>query len=419
MRLPCSRVSRGPRHTPPVQQGAPADPNATHPSSRGRPRTPPPATRHPSSRGRPRTSPRAARPAGGARRPAQRDAEGAPGPGAWAMEARGGAKPPSLLLLLLLWLLLSQAGALGPGPMDAMLLTSNRRGPGRGARGRGAQGRGSRGPCGHREARRLIVGGAEAALGRWPWQVSLRLKRAHECGGSLLNRQWVLTAAHCVRKSLDPNTWTVQLGELTSQPSVWNLRAYSNRYRVKKIVVNPHAHKKLHDIALVQLASPVPYNKNIQPVCVPSSSSVFQHRPDCWVTGWGWLREDQKLQPPYRLREAQVTILNNSRCNDLYISLNLLDIIQGDMICAGAEDGSVDTCRGDSGGPLVCDLDGRWYQVGVVSWGLGCGRPKKPGVYTNVSQHFDWIQTMTPSSAPRPRPSPSPLLLILPWAPWP
>ncbi|XP_069875780.1 serine protease 41-like [Dipodomys merriami] len=339
------------------------------------------------------------------------------------MAARGRPLPPPLPLLL--WLLLCRAGALRPaepgrggagggrapppppagpprdgasGPADARLLTS---------------------PCGQRDVQPLIVGGEESVRGRWPWQVSLRLRRAHECGGSLLNHRWVLTAAHCLRRSPDPHTWTVQFGELTSRPSLWNLKAYSNRYKVKKIIMNPHANRKLHDIALVKLASPVPYNQHIQPVCILSSTSMFQHRPDCWVTGWGWLQENQKLQPPYHLREAQVTILNNSRCNDLYTT-GRLDIIQSDMICAGAEDGSVDSCKGDSGGPLVCEENGRWYQVGVVSWGQGCGRPRKPGVYTNVSQHFDWIQTVIPSGAPRPEPWLSRLLLLtLPWAPSP
>ncbi|XP_008843804.3 serine protease 41 [Nannospalax galili] len=274
-------------------------------------------------------------------------------------------------------------------------------------------------PCGHRmDIRPLIVGGVESVRGRWPWQASLRRKASHLCGGSLLNHRWVLTAAHCFRKIIDLEKWTVQFGQLTSKPSLWNIEAYFSQYRVEDIIVNPKATMMFNDLALVRLASSVTYNKYIQPICVQSSTSMFQHSPDCWVTGWGVLQENMRtLPPPYHLREAQVTILNNSRCRELF-KIPSRSIISDDMVCAGAENGSVDSCGGDSGGPLVCNMDGLWYQTGIVSWGEGCGCPKRPGVYTNVSQHYNWIETlMILSGMPRPNWTPWLLFLALPWAP--
>ncbi|KAK2097386.1 Serine protease 41 [Saguinus oedipus] len=274
-------------------------------------------------------------------------------------------------------------------------------------------------PCGHREMHSLVAGGVESARGRWPWQASLRLRRRHRCGGSLLSRRWVLSAAHCFRKHYYPSEWTVQLGELTSRPPFWNLRARRNRYKVQDIIVNPGAFGVIHnDVALLRLASSVAYNAHVQPVCVESSTFMFLHRRDCWVTGWGFIGSNgTHLPPPYKLREAQVTILNNTRCNYLFEQPSSRGMIQDSMFCAGAEDGSVDTCKGDSGGPLVCDKDGLWYQVGIVSWGMDCGQPNRPGVYTNISVYFHWIRRVMSHSTPRPSPSQLLLLLALLWAP--
>uniref|UniRef100_A0A2R8ZYZ4 Peptidase S1 domain-containing protein n=1 Tax=Pan paniscus TaxID=9597 RepID=A0A2R8ZYZ4_PANPA len=273
--------------------------------------------------------------------------------------------------------------------------------------------------CGHREIHSLVAGGVESARGRWPWQASLRLRRRHRCGGSLLSRRWVLSAAHCFQKHYYPSEWTVQLGELTSRPTPWNLRAYSSRYKVQDIIVNPDALGVLrNDIALLRLASSVTYNAYIQPICIESSTFNFVHRPDCWVTGWGLINPSgTPLPPPYNLREAQVTILNNTRCNYLFEQPSSRSMIRDSMFCAGAEDGSVDTCKGDSGGPLVCDKDGLWYQVGIVSWGMDCGQPNRPGVYTNISVYFHWIRRVMSHSTPRPNPSQLLLLLALLWAP--
>nr|XP_039334079.1 serine protease 41 isoform X1 [Saimiri boliviensis boliviensis] len=283
-------------------------------------------------------------------------------------------------------------------------------------------------PCGHREIHSLVTGGVESSHGRWPWQASLRLGRLHRCGGSLLSRRWVLSAAHCFRKAphpvsisarhYHPSKWTVQLGELTSRPPFWNLRTQRNRYKVQNIIMNPGFLGVIYnDIALLRLASSVAYNSHVQPICVESSTFIFLHRRDCWVTGWGFLGSNERLPPPYKLREAQVTILNNTRCNYLFEQPSSRGIIQDSMFCAGAEDGSVDTCRGDSGGPLVCDKDGLWYQVGIVSWGIDCGQPNRPGVYTNISVYFHWIQRVMSTSTPRPSPSQLLLLLALLWAP--
>ncbi|XP_069920196.1 serine protease 41 isoform X2 [Oryctolagus cuniculus] len=270
-------------------------------------------------------------------------------------------------------------------------------------------------PCGERENKPLIVGGVESARGRWPWMAHLSLPNSHFCGGTLLNRRWVLSAAHCFGTNPDPSRWQVQLGELSSRPDQWSISAYLSRYRVSRIIVNPRAHHMHHDVALVELASPVTYSAYVQPICVLSSTFMFQHRPDCWTTGWGFILQNQSIPAPFNLREVQVTILNTTWCNHLFSLPSERHLVEEYMVCAARQEGGV-VCSGDSGGPLVCDIDGIWYQVAIISWAIGCGLPNRPSGYANVSQYFKWIKLV--AGAPKPDPSPTLLLLALRCASW-
>ncbi|XP_066238934.1 testisin-like isoform X1 [Saccopteryx leptura] len=277
-------------------------------------------------------------------------------------------------------------------------------------------------PCGRRAIGTRIVGGKNAELGRWPWQGSLRLWGSHICGASLLNRRWVLSAAHCFQRNNNPYEWTVQFGELSAMPSIWNLQAYFNRYQVEQIVVSPkYLGSASYDIAMLRLATPVTYDKFIQPICVLASSLEFQNRTDCWVTGWGDIEEDKVLPSPYLLQEVQVGIINTTMCHNLYSDSSFRHDIWGDIVCAGYAEGGKDSCyallthsapQGDSGGPLACERKGVWFQVGIVSWGAGCGRPNRPGVYTNITTHFPWVRALIAGSSIR-RPYPWLLLLHL------
>lgn len=96
-------------------------------------------------------------------------------------------------------------------------------------------------------------------------------------------------------RALDPYDWTVQFGQLTAVPSFWNLQAYRNRYQVEKIFLSPkYVGSVPFDIALLKLASSVTYSNYIQPICIPASTSKFENRTDCWVTGWGNIEEDKR-----------------------------------------------------------------------------------------------------------------------------
>uniref|UniRef100_F6SCN4 Serine protease 42-like n=1 Tax=Monodelphis domestica TaxID=13616 RepID=F6SCN4_MONDO len=244
--------------------------------------------------------------------------------------------------------------------------------------------------CGHYHPFRKIIGGEIATAQRWPWQASLQVNRVHMCGGSLINKEWVITAAHCVTWNYD---YTVKLGDISYFAT--NL---STVVSVKDILIYPRYAELIfyrNDLALVQLASPVTYNQMIQPVCLPNDNLNLKNGTRCWVTGWGKTSTDENNSRPSVLHEADQFIIENDLCNKLlrkhYFFSKFIFVINKKMICAYHPEGK-DACQGDSGGPLVCQFGKHtWVQVGIVSWGIGCGEEAVPGVYTRVSGFSKWI----------------------------
>ncbi|XP_074201133.1 serine protease 44 [Camelus bactrianus] len=240
--------------------------------------------------------------------------------------------------------------------------------------------------CGRRMAR--IVGGMPAREKKWPWQVSLQVNNQHICGGSLIASRWVLTAAHCIYGHVE---YIVKMGDI---------RLMHTRKAIEVPVQDIVIHKNYnpvgiteHDIALALLAFPVNYSSNIQPVCLPEKAFMVQDGTECWVTGWGKLdeREDPNSPTP-PLQEAEQTIVRYEKCNKMLKEKlgSYRDMVKRGTICGSSSKGK-DSCQGDSGGPLVCEIDDAWIQVGIVSWGIGCGRRGYPGVYTEVSFYKDWV----------------------------
>ncbi|XP_012995091.2 transmembrane protease serine 7 isoform X2 [Esox lucius] len=232
-----------------------------------------------------------------------------------------------------------------------------------------------------------VVGGVNAVEGEWPWQVSLHFSGYLYCGATVVSSDWLISAAHCFSKDRlsDPGQWSAHLGML-SQGSARHVS------EIRRIVVHEYYSGQTfdYDVALLRLRSPWPSSLGpfVQPVCLPAPSQTVTRAHQCWVTGWGYLSEDDKTLPTV-LQKAEVFVLDQSECKRRY------GPITPRMLCAGVPSGEQDACKGDSGGALSCRApgpEGRWFLTGIVSWGAGCGRPNLPGVYTRVNKFTSWIQ---------------------------
>ena len=242
-----------------------------------------------------------------------------------------------------------------------------------------------------------IVGGQEADPGEWPWQVALvggttnDLYNGQFCGGAIIAREWVLTAAHCVEDSA-PSALDVVAG-------IHDLATPDPDYRrsdVAEIVIHPgwNTDTSDNDIALLRLATPIDERPAggggvlpIQYVALVPENVGALTGVDSTVTGWGNTLPNPPggTNSPERLREVVVPIIANSACAGAYS--NLTD----NMLCAAVPEGGKDSCQGDSGGPLVIFNGGEWQQAGVVSFGRGCADPLYPGVYARVSRYTGWV----------------------------
>ncbi|XP_010627664.1 transmembrane protease serine 4 isoform X3 [Fukomys damarensis] len=240
--------------------------------------------------------------------------------------------------------------------------------------------------CGRIAKTPRVVGGQEASVDSWPWQVSIQYNKQHICGGSILDPYWILTAAHCFRKHLDLYNWKVRAGfdKLDNFPSLPVAKIF--------IAEQNSSYPKEKDIALVRLQLPLTFSDTVRPTCLPFFDEELASATPLWVVGWGFTEQNGGKMSD-TLLQASVQVIDHTRCN-------AEDAYQGEvtekMLCAGVPGGGVDTCQGDSGGPLMYQSE-QWQVVGIVSWGYGCGGPSTPGVYTKVTSYLNWIYNVRQS----------------------
>ncbi len=247
----------------------------------------------------------------------------------------------------------------------------------------------------------LVGGGRNARIDEAPWQVGIyyvteeRLK----CGGSIVDKEWILTACHCVRKGngdkIDKNNLLIFHSTIDSRTFIQPQKGV----KIDTIIEHPsYLHDSLdNDIALIKLSKPIklkyPFPQSIKFADQLSIEKLTENKATLKITGWGQTGKDKATSEQQILQIAEINFIEISQCKLAIENVkNKTHDIRKFMLCAGDRIGTRGSCIGDSGGPLVYQKD---IIVGICSWGLDrCGLASNYGIYTDATNqaYITWIE---------------------------
>merc|ERR1711872_1073715 len=248
-----------------------------------------------------------------------------------------------------------------------------------------------------------IVGGKEVnPKGKLPYQVYFNpckcnsgMCRCGMCGGTIVNKKFVITAAHCY------NSMFTDLRVIVGEHNLCDgVNEGGKVIKVKKITLHPdyNSRKVDNDIAVLELAEDLTFTDKIKPACLPSSETKDYSGSASTISGWGgtigYGRNEQQPEQPKQctLKETIVKLIAST--DPMCSKLPGLATSSKIKLCAFAKD--TDTCQGDSGGPLTVPENGKYTLVGVVSYGWGCAS-STPGIYARVQGFLPWIKNLISS----------------------
>lgn len=228
-----------------------------------------------------------------------------------------------------------------------------------------------------------IINGVRADPEEYKFLVSLRIGESHYCAGSVIHPKVVVTAAHCIEPIRQKGSDFPLI--VTAPNAASNSDPVGTRASVVRGAYNAATHN--NDIAVLLLNREL---EGVEPIKMAKPGTILSRGEQLQIAGWGLQSENSMEISPY-LMEATVGFVDNSECNKILGMGKITD----NMICAGDLINGRDACQGDSGGPLLFynSETGEQELLGVVSWGIGCGRIGLPGVYSSVPYFESWVST--------------------------
>ncbi|KAK7085177.1 Transmembrane protease serine 6 [Halocaridina rubra] len=257
--------------------------------------------------------------------------------------------------------------------------------------------------CGQSNEVRIIGGIDVTPQNKYPWMAKLTMvskQGVYQCGGTVINDRYVLTAAHCLyddisSQYLKPKNVIVTLGDHDQFSSDDDVPGVTRDADVAAVI--PHEKFDFNsfgfDVALLKLEKPINLSsyKEIRAACLPKSATQTYAGFNGTAMGWGLTDYSDFFSSPFILQEVTVLILE-PKCSG-YIPDKFT--VKEDMLCTGTKKGGQGICVGDSGGPLVVNESGMYTLVGMPSVVYitenQCGGPKVADIYTRVSSFLDWI----------------------------
>jgi secreted trypsin-like serine protease len=245
-----------------------------------------------------------------------------------------------------------------------------------------------------------IIGGTTAGENEFPFLINIWIDSpkdnyvAHLCGATLIDKKWVLTAAHCMMEDYNESEMrVVPTGKLI--PYIGSLHhsgAGGRKLKVKSIQVHPEYNWPNHDVALVELAETV---TDVAPISL-NEEDLGNSTDVATVIGWG-LTDAAGTTEASLLQKVNLSLEPRNLCSQDGLPRSNNATIGADMLCAQTNHHQTSSCPGDSGGPLVQFKNGRFVQIGIVSWSSACAgrRPNynsSVAGYADVSDALAWIR---------------------------